>query len=100
MRLYADDVVPGKHKTMGIEIEEPMTDDTHPSRPKKQLTFGPCSNSPTMTWVGLGGHAMVRHANRRSTCTVSGALGDNNPTPEPMALGRLEPDASTLSFPS
>ena len=62
---------------------------------------GPCSNSlkNDLGW-SFGGHAMVRHTNRRSTCTVSGALGENDPTLESMAPGRLEPDASTLSFPS
>ena len=59
-----------------------MTDDTHPSSPKKQTDFlAPAPTVSTMTCWSFGGHAMVRHANRRSTCTVSGALGDNNPTP-------------------
>jgi|GEM_PF-5151578 len=35
-----------------------------------------------MTWVGpLVGRPQIRHANRRSTRTALGALGDNNPTP-------------------
>ena len=45
-----------------------------------------------MTCQSLVG-AMVRHANRRSTCTVSGALGDNNQHLEPMAPG-FEPDVA------
>ena len=70
-------------KLWASRSEEPMTDDTPPQQTEEADGLsGPCSNSLNndLGW-SFGGHAMVRHANRRSTCTVSGALGENDPTP-------------------
>ena len=84
MRLNADDFLPSRFKTKCIEIGG-----VHERRrsnradPRSRLTFWPLlqqSQKYPGLVVWLGTH-QIRHAIRRSTCTVSGALGENDPTP-------------------
>ena len=65
----------------GTKLWASMTDDGPTEQIQEGTTFWPVTSLNHDLGWSFGGHAMVRHTNRRSACTVPGAPGDNDPTP-------------------